>query len=103
MGKNKKKRNKKQKPTTLTQPDKAKTKFLKSDHSKQNAEQSKLFGIKISSYKLKQSKSHRKNSLNHKKNALESNLISLGHNPKNMSLMKQRKLLNKTMKELLSS
>merc|ERR1712129_426849 len=50
--------------------------------------------------KLNQRKLHRKNSLNHKKNELESNLLSMGYNPKNMSLMRQRKLLNKAMKEL---
>ena len=83
---------------SIKQSNKAKNDFLKFD-SNQN-DQFKLGQTKISSYKLKQSKSHRRNSLNHKKNALESNLISLGYDPKNMSLMKQRKLLNKAMKEL---
>eukprot|EP01083_Nonionella_stella_P092409 258696_1 len=70
--------------------------------SKQKNDKNKntLGGVKISSYKLKQSKAHRKNSINSKKNELQSNLISLGYNPQNMSLMKQRKLFDKAMKEL---
>eukprot|EP01084_Bolivina_argentea_P112620 200848_1 len=55
---------------------------------------------KISSYKLKQNKIHRKNSISFKKNQLQSNLKSLGYDTKNMSFLKQRKLLDKAMTEL---